>query len=180
MRLGGFYRRGVDALSSETDFDVFVSARSATLFRTAVLLCGGDAGAAADAVQNTMIELWRRWPRVRAMDRADAYAHTVLARQVLRGHRGVRRLVHLPELPDVVLPDPTALSADRRDLWDAVRTLPPVQRAVVVLRYFEDMTEAQTAEALGITVGTVKSHASRAMSGLRRRLTVTAPTGGAR
>jgi RNA polymerase sigma-70 factor (sigma-E family) len=155
---------------SEDDFDLFVAARSASLYRTALLMCAGDGATAADVVQTTMVDIWRRWPRVRAMERADAYAKRVLVTNVLRDRR--RRPAHVL----VVAEPPEQINAEqldvpaRHDLWAAVRELPRMQRAVVVLRYYEDLTEAQTAEALGIGVGTVKSHCSRALEAMRRAL----------
>jgi RNA polymerase sigma-70 factor (sigma-E family) len=157
-------------LSGEHDFDAFVAARSGPLFRTATLLTGGDTAAAADAVQNTMLELWRRWTRVRTMDRADGYAYRVLATQVLRGQRGALKLVPTETVPEQPIDDIATTAATRSDMWSVVRTLPSVQRAVVVLRFYEDMTEAQTADALDISIGTVKSHTSRALATLRRVL----------
>lgn len=167
-------------MTADEEFDAFVAARSASLYRTAVLLTAGDAATAADVVQNTMIELWRRWPRVRAMEKADGYAHTVLARQVLRGRRGALRLVPTATLPDVPLPDHAATNSERWEMWPRICALPPVQRAVIVLRYYEDMTEVQTADVLGISVGTVKSHTSRALATLRRTIDGPITTGGAR
>lgn len=162
---------------SEEDFDLFVAARSVPLYRTALLMCAGDRATAADAVQTTMVEIWRRWPRVRAMERADAYAKRVLVTSVLRDLR--RQPAHLAVVADV--PDQPATAADlptRHDLWSIVRELPRMQRAVVVLRYYEDLTEAQTADALGIGVGTVKSHCSRALESMRRALPTEYLTGG--
>jgi len=162
---------------SEEDFDLFVAARSVPLYRTALLMCAGDRATAADAVQTTMVEIWRRWPRVRAMERADAYAKRVLVTSILRDLR--RHPAHLTVVADV--PDQPAAAADlptRHDLWSIVRELPRMQRAVVVLRYYEDLTEAQTAEALGIGIGTVKSHCSRALETMRRALPTEYLTGG--
>lgn len=164
----------------ERSFDTYVAMRSAALYRTALLLCAGDSGAAADAVQNTMIELWRRWSRVREMERADGYAHRVLVTQVLRGRRGAVQHVLTSTPPDRAIADATVSTDERRDMWAVVQKLPPVQRAVVVLRFYEDMTEAQTADALDISVGTVKSHTSRALATLRRELNGEFATGGAR
>ena len=163
----------------EPEFDAFVAARSGPLFRTATLLTGGDAAAASDAVQNTMLELWRRWARVRTMERADGYAYRVLATQVLRGQRGALKLVPTETVPEQPVDDIAATTAVRSDMWSVVRSLPSVQRAVVVLRFYEDMTEAQTAEALDISIGTVKSHTSRALATLRRILGEQLAAGGA-
>jgi RNA polymerase sigma-70 factor (sigma-E family) len=162
---------------SEEDFDLFVAARSVPLYRTALLMCAGDSGTAADAVQTTMVEIWRRWPRVQAMERSDAYAKRVLVTSILRDQR--RRPANLTVVAE--LPDQAAAAADlptRHDLWSIVRELPRMQRAVVVLRYYEDLTEAQTADALGIGIGTVKSHCSRALETMRRALPSEYLTGG--
>jgi RNA polymerase sigma-70 factor (sigma-E family) len=163
--------------TAEREFDLFVTARSAPLYRTAVLLCAGDSAAAADAVQTTMLEIWRRWPRIRAMERADSYAHRILVTSVLRERRRQSGDVVMHEPPELPAPDLTDL-ADRHDLWAVVRELPRMQRAVVVLRFYEDMTETQTAEALGIGVGTVKSHGSRALAAMRDALPREYLTGG--
>lgn len=156
--------------TAEAEFDGFVAARSVALFRTAVLLCGGDHAAAADAVQDTMLEVWRRWRRIREMERADGYAHRILVTQALRGRRRTARLVVTDVPPEPAAMDPSTSSNDRHDLMAVLRRLPPMQRAVLVLRYYEDLTEAQTADLLDISVGTVKSHASRALAALRVRL----------
>jgi RNA polymerase sigma-70 factor (sigma-E family) len=155
---------------SEEDFDLFVAARSASLYRTALLMCAGDRATAADVVQTTMLDIWRRWPRVRAMERADAYAKQVLVTNVLRDRRRrPAQLVVVADPPERVDAEPLDVAA-RHDLWAVVRELPRMQRAVVVLRYYEDLTEVQTADALGISVGTVKSHCSRALEAMRRVL----------
>jgi RNA polymerase sigma-70 factor (sigma-E family) len=164
---------------SAADFDRFVSARSPALYRTATLLCGGDSAAAADAVQDTMVDLWRRWPRVQAMERADGYAYRILVTQVLRGRRREMRLVVTHEVPEQPAADATTVAVDRHDLWSVVRRLPPMQRAVVVLRFYEDMTEAQVAHVLDISVGTVKSHTSRALTAMRQRMPEQYASGGA-
>jgi len=165
--------------SAAADFDSYVAARSAALFRTATLMLAGDSAAAADVVQDTMIDLWRRWPRVRAMERVDGYAHRILMTNVLRHGRKGRRLVVADELPDRPGADAIRLATERHDLWSVVRRLPSMQRAVVVLRYFEDMTEAQTADVLDISVGTVKSHMSRALAAMRAGLPEEYANGGA-
>jgi RNA polymerase sigma-70 factor (sigma-E family) len=162
---------------SEEGFDLFVAARSVPLYRTALLMCAGDRASAADAVQATMVELWRRWPRVRAMERSDAYAKRVLVTTVIRDQRkrpaNLALVAEVPEQP-VAAPDLPM----RHDVWSVVRALPRMQRAVVVLRYYEDLTETQTADALGIGVGTVKSHCSRALDAMRRALPAEYLTGG--
>lgn len=147
-------------------FDDFVAARSRTLIRRAAMLTGGDIAAAEDLVQQALIEVWRRWDRVAAMEHVEAYVRTVLMRRFLREKdrgRGVIPLQASHQDAALVAPaDHTSL-----DLLHAVRRLPRMQRAVVILRFYEDLSEAEIAATLGISSGSVKSHASRAISKLR-------------
>jgi RNA polymerase sigma-70 factor (sigma-E family) len=149
----------------DDDFTQFVLESYAGLLRRAFLLVG-DHGRAEDLVQTSLIAFYPRWRRV--SDPA-AYLRTVMIRTAL----GWRRRRWNAELPSDPVPD-TAGRADRADdvaLADVVRralmALSADQRAVVVLRYFEDCSEADTARALGCSVGTVKSRASRALAALR-------------
>ena len=146
-------------------FEEFVLASTPTLHRTAVLLTG-DPHTARDLLQEALLKAWRAWGRVTG-DRV-AYVRTIVVREFLTQRRrrwhGERPTEELPEQEDTG-PGPdleTSLT-----LADAVRALPPQQRAVVVLRYFHDLTEADTARTLGLAVGTVKSHHSRALAALR-------------
>jgi RNA polymerase sigma-70 factor (sigma-E family) len=151
--------RDVDA-----DFTEYTVARWAQLVRTAYMLTG-DFHEAEDLVQTTLIKLHGQWRRVRA-DTADHYVRRALVNNNRSRHRK-RRVVHLltPFLPDVPQTPPD--SADTGALFDALGALPPRQRAVVVLRYWEDLSEDEVARVLGCTVGTVKSTASRALAKLR-------------
>lgn len=153
------------------DFESWMTARQATLERTAYLLCGGDVHSAADLTQNTLAKMYLAWDRVRDREHIDAYARRVMVNE----HRSNwRRPFRRREVMAERLPERGA--NDRYDdgehdaLWAFVQTLPPKQRAVIVLRYYEELTEAETAEVLHISVGTVKSQASRALAGLRGRL----------
>lgn len=145
-------------------FEEFVLAHTSTLHRTAVLLTG-DGHTASDLLQEALLRAWRAWDRI--TDNHVAYVRTILVREFVSSRR---RRWH-GETPTADLPEeaahPGSDTAARLDLADAVRALPPQQRAVVVLRYFHDLTEADTAQSLGIAVGTVKSHHSRALSALR-------------
>lgn len=145
-------------------FEEFVLAHSAALHRTAVLLTK-DAHAAHDLLQEALLRAWRSWHRITGPP--EAYVRTILLRQFLSDRRrrwhGELPTEELPEHRTAVEPD----SETRLTLADAVRDLPPQQRAVVVLRYFHDLTEADTARTLGLAVGTVKSHHSRALAALR-------------
>ncbi len=146
------------------DFDSFVAARGNALWRAAWLLTG-DHQLAEDLVQTALAKSWRAWSRV-GPEGFEAYVRRVLFTTYVswwrRKWRGERPTEVLPETP-VAAPDTDA----RNDLVAALAQLPRGQRAVVVLRYFEDLTERQTAEVLGISAGTVKSQCSRALTSLR-------------
>ena len=148
------------------DFEAFVAARYAARLRTAYLLTG-DHHDAEDLLQQTLVRAVGAWGRIDGDP--EPYVRTILVRQNVSRWR-VRRwreltTDQLPERP-AGGPDPD----DRVLLHRALGTLAPRQRAVIVLRYFEDLTEAQTAEALGIAVGTVKSQARDALRRLREVL----------
>ncbi|WP_439145255.1 SigE family RNA polymerase sigma factor [Streptantibioticus silvisoli] len=140
--------------------------------RTAYMLTG-DFHEAEDLVQTTLIKLHAQWRRVRR-ETADQYVRRALVNNNRSRHRK-RRVVHLltPFLPDVSQAPPPAYDGDAA-LFDALATLPPRQRAVVVLRYWEDLSAEEVARTLGCTVGTVKSTASRALAKLRSHPAVAA------
>jgi RNA polymerase sigma-70 factor (sigma-E family) len=146
----------------EERFTAFVHAHHATLFRTAYLMTA-DYQRAEDLLQTTLVRLYQRWPRVEAMERPVGYARKVLLSQAASWWR--KRSSH--ESPVVLLDEPTwggevddVVEHDR--VWSAVLRLPPRQRAVTVLRYYEDLSEAEIAATLGVAPGTVKSHAHAA------------------
>jgi RNA polymerase sigma-70 factor (sigma-E family) len=145
------------------EYSAFVCARSAALFRTAYLLTG-DHRRAADLVRNALVEVYLHWPRVSAMEQPDGFARRVLVNEVASSwHR------RSAAEPAVTLRESTEAAPESRAVWDAVLTLPPRQRAVLVLRYYEDLTDAETARVLGIAVGSVQSHtraASLRLAGL--------------
>jgi RNA polymerase sigma-70 factor (sigma-E family) len=154
------------------EFDQFVTGSTDGLLRTAYLVAG-DLSEAEDLVQECLLSVAKRWPRVRRMDHPLAYARRVLVNLALDGAR--RRSRRQLELSDAAaseaLPDEAAGrelgSIDTRsELMQALAALPPRQRAVLVLRYFEDLSEAQVATALGCSIGTVKSAASRGLARL--------------
>jgi len=149
-------------------FEDYVTGRWAALFRTAHLLTGNPT-AAEDLLQTTLLKVMARWEQVCRADSPDAYVRKMLLNELIGERRksGRRRAkAHLVPVPGDAA-DPAGATADRLDLWRQVQALPPRQRAVLVLRYYEDLSEAQIAEALGISVGTVKSQASRALRALR-------------
>lgn len=146
-------------------FEEWVTARRPALLRTAYLLTG-DAHDAEDLVQTSLVKVVPHWSRV-AHD-PEAYVRRVLVTaNTSRWRRRRWREVHTDAVPE---PDRTAASPATEEqlvLRDALARLAPRQRAVVVLRFYEDLTERQTAELLGIAVGTVKSQARDALARLR-------------
>lgn len=152
-------------------FEDFVAARSTALWRSAFLLTG-DAQKAEDLLQTALVKTWRKWDTITRHQGAEAYVRRALVstytdwwRRRWNGERPTGQLPDRPDRPDQ--PDVAARAATRHDVLTALADLPRGQRAVLVLRYFDDLTEQQTADALGVSVGTVKSQASRATSGLR-------------
>ncbi|MDX6215323.1 MAG: hypothetical protein QOG99_907 [Frankiales bacterium] len=145
----------------EDDFDAFVAARSQALWRTAYLLTA-DRHLAEDLLQTALVETWRRWSRIEGLEHTEAYVRRILVTSHLKSTRRKVR-VRLGDVPDIGVYD----GEPPTDLLRALRELSPAQRAVVTLRYFDDRTEAQTAELLGCSVGTVKSHHARALARLR-------------
>ncbi|MGZ4451053.1 MAG: SigE family RNA polymerase sigma factor [Nocardioides sp.] len=145
-------------------FETFVAARRQALVRTAYLLTGSREDA-EDLVQVALVKAVPHWHRI--AEHPEAYVRRIVAREsVSRWRRRRWREVATGDLPETG----TAPSAaeDREVLRAALLGLPPRQRAVIVLRYYEDLTERQTAEVLGIAVGTVKSQARDGLAALRR------------
>ncbi|MDR7382170.1 SigE family RNA polymerase sigma factor [Promicromonospora iranensis] len=151
-------------------FTAFARERSPELSRIAYLLCG-DVHRAADLVQLALERTYRAWNRVGDGD-PFAYARRVIATARIDSWRRTRRdvLVDPADLRPAAAPDGTQHLVDRDELVAALRQLPAGQRRVVVLRYLLDRTEKQTAEDLGISVGAVKSGASRGLDRLRQVL----------
>ncbi len=167
---------------SEPGFEDFVAARGPRLLRVAWLLTG-DAHLAEDLLQTVLARTWPKWGRI-ATENPEAYVRTALVHtHASWWRRRWRGEVPHGDLPDRPSPrDPYQEVDLEQALAEAVRALPVRQRAVVVLRYFEDLTVTETAEALGCSEGTVKSQASKALRTLRTRLpeSVTVPEGGDR
>ena len=145
------------------DFEDFVIARRAALLRTAYLLTGNHHDA-EDLVQSALIKVVPRWERIK--NHPEPYVRQVLARESVNRWRGRRwREMTTDAVPETTHHD----STDRISLLEELRGLSPRQRAVLVLRYFDDLTEADTAAALGISVGAVKSYAREALARLRNQ-----------
>ena len=164
-----------------TAYADLVTARSAALYRTAYLVMG-DHQLAQDLLQEALVKTYVAWPRLRDPARAEAYVRRVIVTTSVSW----RRRRSFSERPVEVLPERgVAVDTDRlatQDvLWAHLRALPPRQRTALVLRYYEDLTEVQTAELMGCSVGTVKSQVSAALAKLRERIgpdaTLTFPDG---
>lgn len=145
----------------------FVAARGVALSRTAYLLTG-DRHAAEDLVQETYLEMVRRWSRIES-ENPEGYVRRIMYSRFIDGVRR-RRLVEWPtaspgEVPEAV--DMTGDAVDRVTLHDALARLTSRQRAFLVLRFYEDLTEVQTASALGVSTSTVKTQTRVALQRLR-------------
>jgi RNA polymerase sigma-70 factor (ECF subfamily) len=154
----------------EDEFRDFVTARSAALLRTAFLLAG-DWATAEDLLQTALTKTYLAWKRLGQIEAIEPYARRVLVNTATswwrRRWHGERPTEFLPER---AAPDRLDEQLERDVLWRHVKALPARQRAVLVLRFYEDMSEAQTAALLNISAGTVKSQTSRALGTLRQRL----------
>ncbi|MCW2673439.1 MAG: polymerase sigma-70 factor, sigma-E family [Frankiales bacterium] len=158
----------VPSVVSIDDFEVFVRARSTPLLRTAYLMVG-DYGRAEDLLQDVLTKVARNWHRIDGPP--EAYVRRALLNAAVNGWRR-RRVAEVPwSGQDVAGPDPFAALDLRQSLMQGLRSLPPRQRAVLVCRYFDDLSEADTAALLGISTGTVKSTTSRALERLRQLTT---------
>jgi RNA polymerase sigma-70 factor (sigma-E family) len=153
-------------------YEEYVASRWSALYRTAYLLSGNHADA-EDLAQSALVKAYLSWSKVVEAASPDAYVRRILTNAFISGRRPLRvvreRLVDQTPDSAVVTDD----SEDRLLLWPHIAALPPKQRAVVVLRYYEDLSEKQIADALGCSPGTVKSNASLALRALRARITTT-------
>ena len=152
-------------MAERAEFDEFVVTRSSRLLRTAYLLTR-DWALAEDLLQTALAKSWFAWSRLD--DDPEPYVRKILVNTYAswwrRRWRGETPTESLPESSHA---DPTGQVDDRHELWQALGRLPRRQQAVVVLRYFEDLSEAQVADTLGISTGTVKSQTSKALARLR-------------
>lgn len=158
-----------------TAFEDFVRGRSTQLFQSALLLTGGDRPQAEDLLQLTLERMYRHRRAVFAGDgNPDAYARRVLVNAVIDWRRRLRRRPEsaLETASEPPSPDRVTGVDDRDLVVRGLRALPARQRAVLVLRYLEDLSDADVAAALNCSIGTVKSQASRGLDKMRRFLAV--------
>lgn len=150
------------------DFRSYVAARSPALLRTAYMLSGNRADA-EDLLQTALAKTYLAWDRIREREAVDGYVRRIMVNTQTSWWRK-RKVDEYPtgELPEGPAGRDVTADLDLHDaLWTALSGLPKRQRAMVVLRYYEDLSEAETAEVMGVSVGTVKSTTSRALSKLR-------------
>jgi RNA polymerase sigma-70 factor (sigma-E family) len=160
------------------EFEEYVAARGQALLRLAYVLCG-DAHAAEDLTQAALYDALRHWRKVAKADHPDAYVRRVLVNRFLSDKRRkssgellVDDVEPVASGGPALSPDPSAGVADRDEARRALAGLAPRARAVLVLRYYADLDDAAIAAALGVSPGTVRSTASRALATLRERLTL--------
>ena len=148
------------------DFTEFVLARSAVLIRLAFVLTG-EQDAAEDLLQTALTRAAAHWGRIQGAP--EGYVRQIMYREQIDGwrRRARRPQATATPLPDLPAPDPATSVDARLALEAALRTLPPGKRAVLVLRYLEDLPEAQVAQLLGCSVGTVRSQTHKAIAQLR-------------
>lgn len=157
---------------SDTElFSQFVAARSNALHRTAFLLVG-DRGLAQDVLQEALTKTWAAWGRIREPAKAEAYCRRVLTHTAISWYR---RKSWAGERPSEELPELSSGSHEHHvtesdQLRRALQSLPPRQRAAVVCRFYDDLSEAETARVMGCAIGTVKSQVNAGLKRLRTLL----------
>jgi RNA polymerase sigma-70 factor (sigma-E family) len=155
--------------ASEADFGSFAARQLPGLLRYAAMLAR-DRELARDLVQDAFLKAHGQWPRMAAMDRPDLYLKAIVTREFLSWTRrwAVRNVLLADgDLPDRPTGDHAVRVVDRDDLWQRLTRLPRQQHTVLVLRYYEQLTDDEIATVLGCTAGTVRGYASRALAVLR-------------
>jgi RNA polymerase sigma-70 factor (sigma-E family) len=163
---GGVMRHDSDV----TAFGEFVQARSSSLFRTAYLMVG-DHQLAQDLLQEALVKTLIAWPRLRDRANLEAYTRRIIVTTSVSWRR--RRSFHerpSDRVPELIDADPVEAMLTHDAVIRALLTVPPRQRAAIVLRYYQDLSEAHTADALGCSVGAVKSQVSAGLKRLREAL----------
>lgn len=155
----------------DDEFAEFVVLRSPALHRTAYLMVG-DRGLAQDLLQEALTKTYVAWPRLRDRSKAEAYARKAVTTTAIGWYRrrqwSSERAAE--RLPDSTQPGHEDQVADQEWLWQALQALPPRQRAALVCRFYDDLSEADTAAVMGCAPGTVKSQVSAGLNRLRREL----------
>jgi RNA polymerase sigma-70 factor (sigma-E family) len=153
----------------DDSFEEFVVARGTALMRTAVLLCAGSRHDAEDVLQTALEKAYRHWRRIEGDP--EPYVRRIMVNLTISRarRRKIINEISMSEPPDHAGPSTVDGVALRDTLISELRALPPRQRAVLVLRYWEDLSEAETADLLGCSPGTVKSQASKGLAKLRNR-----------
>jgi len=160
-------------VAEDVDFDQFFRATWGRLYRTAYAVAG-DAASAEDALQAAYAKAYASWRRVSATDHPEAYVRRIVVNEIIgtrrRGWWQRERPYAAPKDRGTTVASDSLETdiVDRDAVWSAVQELPVRQRAVIVLRYYEDLSEEQIAQVLGCSRGTVKSQASAALTNLRR------------
>jgi RNA polymerase sigma-70 factor (sigma-E family) len=155
-------------LARDEEFAAFVAARYRALVRRGVLLTG-DSGHAEDLTQSALIKTYLAWSRIRDPANAESYARKTQVRLALRARgRRWRGEIAAARIPEPAPGQPAGQDDLALDVRRALAALPAGQRAVLMLRYLDDLSEAETARLLGIPVGTVKSRTARALASLRQ------------
>lgn len=155
----------------DAEFEEYMAARQPSLLRTAYLLTG-DRHSAEDLVQTSLAKLYLAWDKVQRREMVDGYVRRIMVNEHSSWWRRAwrRQEFATEQVPDRVGVEDSPDDGTSAALWEFVQTLPRKQRAVVVLRFYEDLSEAEVAELMGISVGTVKSQSSRALAALRARV----------
>lgn len=148
------------------DFERFVQSRAAALVRYGFVLSGNPHDA-ADLAQEALVRLGETWARVRDKGDPEGYVRTTMARLHVNWWRSARREYLVGAVPDRACHD-GSIGRDDDGLWQALATLPPRQRVVLVLRYYEQYTDEEITQVLGISRGTVRSQAARGLDKLRQ------------
>jgi RNA polymerase sigma-70 factor (sigma-E family) len=152
-------------------FEEFVRNRLPPLLRFAMVLCG-DRGLAEDVVQEVLLRVHPRWPYVEQLDQPEAYIRRMIVNEFLSWRRKWARYVPHADVPAAdTTPDPAIGLSERMVLMARLRRLPARQRAVVVLRFYADLSDVEIAADLGCTPSTVRAYLSRALSALRVQVT---------
>lgn len=161
---------------TDLDFASYVAARRPALLRWAWSV-SGDPHTAEDLLQTSLVRVLARWEDLRDMAAADAYVRRTITRQHISWHRQPwrRKEVSTDSLPERTTARATGVDAD--GLWSLVLALPDQQRATIALRYYEQLSIAETAAVLGCSTGSVKSNTSRGLAALRRLAAHTALAG---